>query len=445
MDNDGDMEIASIAWDDYQYLHLWRNDARFSIYDVVEEPTISPNGGKYAASVAVTLATQTPGAEIFYTTNGAEPTTDSLRYTEPLTVTENAVLKAKAYMGTYKPSNTASAEFIIEPDRTPPDVERVMASNVPTRIRIYFSEPVSRTTAEEVSNYKIDRDVKVLSAQLSGDMRTVILETTKLSELISYKLRIKGISDMAESPNTINSELQKGFILSVNHRVTEGQIVFYSFNEGDGTIINDLSVVGYPLDFVNMNIKGNSNSVGWEADGLFIKAQTIALSAEPAKKIIETCRASGEITIEAWIKPADVDQTGPARIVSLSADPYNRNFTLGQDGSNYNVRLRTTTTGKNGDNPSISAIDSVKPELTHVVYTRHKNGTARIYIDGVEVASEMIKGDFSNWDNSYHLALANEVTRDRPWLGKFYLVAIYSRALTSEEVVQNYEANERLY
>lgn len=27
MDNDGDLDIVSIAWDDYQYLHLWRNDA----------------------------------------------------------------------------------------------------------------------------------------------------------------------------------------------------------------------------------------------------------------------------------------------------------------------------------------------------------------------------------------------------------------------------------
>jgi len=26
MDNDGDMDIVSIAWDDYQFLHLWRND-----------------------------------------------------------------------------------------------------------------------------------------------------------------------------------------------------------------------------------------------------------------------------------------------------------------------------------------------------------------------------------------------------------------------------------
>lgn len=27
LDNDGDLDILSIAWDDYKYLHLWRNDA----------------------------------------------------------------------------------------------------------------------------------------------------------------------------------------------------------------------------------------------------------------------------------------------------------------------------------------------------------------------------------------------------------------------------------
>jgi hypothetical protein len=27
LDHDGDLDIVSIAWRDYQYLHLWRNDA----------------------------------------------------------------------------------------------------------------------------------------------------------------------------------------------------------------------------------------------------------------------------------------------------------------------------------------------------------------------------------------------------------------------------------
>ena len=27
LDQDGDLDILSIGWDDYQHLHLWRNDA----------------------------------------------------------------------------------------------------------------------------------------------------------------------------------------------------------------------------------------------------------------------------------------------------------------------------------------------------------------------------------------------------------------------------------
>ena len=34
-------------------------------------------------------------------------------------------------------------------------------------------------------------------------------------------------------------------------------------------------------------------------------------------------------------------------------------------------------------------------------------------------------GDFSNWDAGYRLALGNELTENRPWLGTLYWVAIF--------------------
>jgi hypothetical protein len=51
-----------------------------------------------------------------------------------------------------------------------------------------------------------------------------------------------------------------------------------------------------------------------------------------------------------------------------------------------------------------------------------------------------VGGDFSTWDNSYLFALANELQDDRPWLGEFHLVAVYSAALSGTEVQQNYQA-----
>ena len=144
------------------------------------------------------------------------------------------------------------------------------------------------------------------------------------------------------------------------------------------------------------------------------------------------------MTFEAWIKPANTTQGGPARIVTISLNPSLRNFTLAQQTNTYDVRLRTTSTSSNGM-PSVSTpAGTLTTNLTHVVYTRDVSGAVKIYIDGNEVANGNIGGDCSTWDDSYNLALANELTNDRSWLGEIYLIAIYDRALTEPEVDQNF-------
>lgn len=70
----------------------------------------------------------------------------------------------------------------------------------------------------------------------------------------------------------------------------------------------------------------------------------------------------------------------------------------------------------------------------HFVYTRDKAGKAKIYLDARKQAETTVSGQTSNWDTGYRLALANELTNDRPWLGEFYQVAAYDRAL-SEQVI----------
>jgi hypothetical protein len=224
--------------------------------------------------------------------------------------------------------------------------------------------------------------------------------------------------------------------------VTDSLQVLYSFEEGSGTTVHDVSGVGVALD---LHVS-DGTAITWVAGGLSIDSSTIVASTGPAGKLIDAAQTSDEITIEAWVQPANTTQDGPARIVTLSQDPYNRNFTLGQGlwGSQpsalYDVRLRTTATSDNGT-PSLSSPDgSLTADLTHVVYTRDASGAATIYVDGVQRAIRTVDGDFSNWDESCRLALANELTGDRPWLGEFYLVAIYNRALSQTEVGQNFEA-----
>ena len=74
------------------------------------------------------------------------------------------------------------------------------------------------------------------------------------------------------------------------------------------------------------------------------------------------------------------------------------------------------------------------------MYTRGADGAERFYINGMESARGARKGDFSPWKTSYQFVLANERSGDRPWLGKYHLVAVYDRALAPEEVARSFGA-----
>ena len=219
-------------------------------------------------------------------------------------------------------------------------------------------------------------------------------------------------------------------------RTATGLLVLYDFDSTKGNLVIDRSGAGEPLNLRITNSKAVNNSGG----ALEVRGKTQIHSEEPASKITNAVRRSGEITIEAWISPADRKQQGPARIVTLSRNANERSFTLGQDGEHYDVRFRTTGTNTNGL-PSVSAKKtSVKTAATHVVYTRERSGRTRLFVDGRPQAESTVKGATDKWNGSYRLALANEFESDRPWKGKYHLVAIYSRDLSPAEVKQNFEA-----
>ncbi len=223
-------------------------------------------------------------------------------------------------------------------------------------------------------------------------------------------------------------------------RVRSGLIVLYDFASTSGLIVKDRSGVGKPIDLKITN----PDSVRRMEGSLEILEETLIRSPKPASRLNASIRISGEITIEAWLRPSNISQKGPARIVSLSQNGSQRNFTLGQDGDKYDVRLRTSKTSSNGI-PSVSSGGKIlTPELTHVVYTRDRTGRTRIYINGEMNVEKTVRGATTQWPGSYHLALANEHSKGRPWLGTYYLVALYGRDLLPNEVVQNYEVGPKV-
>lgn len=164
-------------------------------------------------------------------------------------------------------------------------------------------------------------------------------------------------------------------------------------------------------------------------------------SAGPATSIVEAVRRADQVTLEAWLTPARADLEGPARIVTISRDSASRNITLGQSNDHYILRLRTSATNEQGTPELVAPEGSLTPgELQHVVVT-FDGQTAVMYIDGEALCqTNHFAGTLDTWDESISLVLGNEFDDNRRWMGAIHLVAIYSYALSPDQVRTNFEA-----
>lgn len=225
------------------------------------------------------------------------------------------------------------------------------------------------------------------------------------------------------------------------NRATAALQALYSFREGRGGVVHDLSGNGPPLDLKIVA----GRAVTWTADGLSLHGNTRIDSEAPATKIVDACRKTHEITLEAWIKPAKAAVDFEGCILSLSTDVTDRDFALVQGEIGpvkdvYTVSLRTSETDAGGRPHLVTARATSEPRLTHLVYTRSAAGNEKLYVNGLERLSKTRAGTFATWNDAYRLILGNESFEERPWAGDFRLVAIYSRALAPAEVARNFKA-----
>ncbi|MGH7549444.1 MAG: hypothetical protein ACREK3_01670, partial [Gemmatimonadota bacterium] len=137
---------------------------------------------------------------------------------------------------------------------------------------------------------------------------------------------------------------------------------------------------------------------------------------------LDSAMKSQKVELSLTVRSLSPEQFGPARIFTLSRNPFERNLTIAQEGADLILRLRTPWTDANGTiggRPVAGVQDlfltsdwvdlqvSIEPHRLEITVG-----------DQPVVEKALPPRPLGTWDSSHRLALGNELTYDRPWLGE---------------------------
>ena len=260
--------------------------------------------------------------------------------------------------------------------------------------------------------------------------------------LAAIQAFVDGIPISTVDPSLVLSKaltMYDGTIASGGNRYETGIIAKYQFKEGTGSTVDDTSGVDPAL---NLTLAGDTSWVGgWGVR--FGPNGGEARGGAASQKLYNLIKNTGEFSVELWTAPANVTQED-AYMASFSGGTSSRNFTMSQHAYQYEMLTRSSATDADGA-PALLTRDTdrdAQASLQHVVLTYDPVNGRRLYVNGNytgDVDAEK-GGTLGNWDDTFVFLLGNETSGNRKWQGTLRFAAVYSKALTQEQIQQNFAA-----
>jgi mono/diheme cytochrome c family protein len=239
---------------------------------------------------------------------------------------------------------------------------------------------------------------------------------------------------------------EDGITASGGNRFEASQIALYEFKLNGGDTVIDRSGVS---PAANLTLFGNPGTdYEWLGSyGIRFMTPQAKAQASPSDsdKLHQMITSTGEYTVETWVIPGNVAQMD-TNIVTYGRSASERNFALGQSLYDYEMFNRNISDQTNADaTPLLTtnpAGEIAQAALQHVVMTYDPTNGRQVYVNGVlvDVGGDPIPGEgLANWATGSALALGNDVDFQRPWNGTIRLLALHNRALTLDQVRQNFD------
>ena len=289
---------------------------------------------------------------------------------------------------------------------------------------VLFDEPIQAGRASA----RLDSGTPIQGTSVGSDGKSLVL---KLASTLKGQdtLHLGGVADRAQRPNTLSTQALgiQPTLWPTNH---DGLVFLFETADKPNLVP---SAGGRPARSYALHPRGRARL---NHDQAMVLTGGAFLAEGADDDLLAALKQSGELTIEAVLRPDHLNQSGPARIVTFSSNAGTRNVTLGQQGNMLILRLRTPSTGENGVNPEsvLCPLEAGRP--SHVAVT-YRPGQLTCFVDGKQVYhATNIQGDFRNW-GPQHLLFGDEYDGQRNWAGTLEGVALYGRALAPDEVARN--------
>jgi hypothetical protein len=201
-------------------------------------------------------------------------------------------------------------------------------------------------------------------------------------------------------------------------------------------VVEDVAGGDAPLDL----FIADPDRVSWHAGGgLTLNQPTSAASPTAAAGLHAALTATDQFTVEVEFTPANLTQTGPARLIAYSGGSTSRNFLVGQAATHWGAMARTAYNGSGG--PQVMTdTDLVAGVRQHVILT-YDGRELRLYRNGLLEAVEEWTGSLDNWIGSHRLILGDEIGGGRSWLGTYHRVAVWDRAVNTVQADNLFNGN----
>jgi len=307
-----------------------------------------------------------------------------------------------------------------------------------THLRVAFSEPVDKGSAQKPEGYKLEGGADVLAASLEADGRTVVLTTSPMPADRTYTLMLSGNKDRSRRGNAVTP----GTTTTFAYRL--GLVGYWKLNEGARTTAADLSPSGNTARLVNVDpakcwVEGRQGkALQFDGDKSYVEIPNSA-SLQAVQE--------GDYTLAAWVKPegtlksSDAAYDSPCGIITKRG--YHEGLTYGPRG---HFALTHFLAGERA--AEIATWEACPPgRFYHVVAVVDRtHGRVRIYLNGKpsgESTFEPGAAARAYGEEPWRIGIGNpDAHADHRWPMKGIIsdVVIHSRALGDDEIRRLTEA-----